>query len=83
MRPNPELDFVKYLELDELLKVCDLISLHCPLTEQTYHMINRSSISKMKSGVILVNTSRGALISTEELIGAIRAHKLGGVGLDV
>lgn len=83
MRPNPELDFVRYLELDELLKVCDLISLHCPLTEQTYHMINRSSISKMKSGVILVNTSRGALISTEELIGGIRAHKLGGVGLDV
>ena len=46
MRPNPELDFVKYLELDELLKVCDLISLHCPLTEQRYNRINRSSLSK-------------------------------------
>lgn len=53
---NPELDFVEYVELDKLLNDSDLISLHCPLTEESYHMINKSSIAKMKDGVILVNT---------------------------
>ncbi len=81
--PNSSLSFVKYIPLDELLSCSDLISLHCPLTEETYHMIDTNAIEKLKPGVILVNTSRGALISTEELIRGIRAHKLGGVGLDV
>lgn len=80
---NPELDFVTYVELDELLKTSDLISLHCPLTTGTYHMINKASISLMKDGVILVNTSRGGLVDTDDLIEGIRDHKFFGVGLDV
>lgn len=80
---NPELDFVEYVSLDKLFRESDLISLHCPLTDETYHMIDIDAIEKMKDGVILVNTSRGALISTEELIKGIRLHKFSGVGLDV
>ena len=80
---NPSLGFVKYVSLDELLEKSDLISLHCPLTEETYHMIDLSAIEKMKDGVLLVNTSRGALISTEDLIRGIRKRKFSGVGLDV
>lgn len=81
--PNNSLDFVKYTTLDELLKQSDLISLHCPLTDETYHLIDSKAIEIMKNGVILVNTSRGALISTDDLIKGIRQHKFGGVGLDV
>lgn len=80
---NPELDFVNYVPFEELLKKSDLISLHCPLTEETYHMIDLEAIEKMKNGVLLVNTSRGALISTEDLIRGIRKRKFSGVGLDV
>ena len=80
---NPELDFLRYVSLDELFRESDLISLHCPLTEETYHIIDLPAIEKMKDGVILVNTSRGALISTEDLIRGIRLHKFAGVGLDV
>ena len=65
------------------LSTSDLISLHCPLTEETHHLINEDSISKMKDGVILVNTSRGGLIKTEDLIAGIRDHKFFAVGLDV
>ncbi|MBQ9913096.1 MAG: 2-hydroxyacid dehydrogenase [Clostridia bacterium] len=77
------LDFAEYVSIDELLRESDLISLHCPLTEETYHIIDLEAIKKMKDGVILVNTSRGALISTEDLIKGIRKHKFAGVGLDV
>lgn len=80
---NPSLDFVKYVGLEQLLRQSDLISLHCPLTSDTYHMIDLAAIEKMKDGVILVNTSRGALISTNDLIKGIRQHKFSGVGLDV
>lgn len=81
---NPSLkDFVEYVSLDELLAQSDLISLHCPLMDSTYHMINIENIKKMKDGVILVNTSRGALVNTEELIEGIRLNKFLGVGLDV
>ena len=81
---NPALaDFVEYVSLDELLAQSDLISLHCPLMDSTYHMINLESIKKMKDGVILVNTSRGALVDTDELIQGIRMNKFLGVGLDV
>lgn len=81
--PNKSLDFLEYVSLDELLASSDLISLHCPLTEETKHLINASTISKMKDGVILVNTSRGGLIKTEDLIAGIRDHKFFAVGLDV
>ena len=81
---NPALkDFVTYVSLDELLAESDLISLHCPLMDSTYHLINIDTIKKMKDGVILVNTSRGALVKTEDLIEGIRMHKFAGVGLDV
>lgn len=80
---NKELDFAKYVSLDELFEKSDLISLHCPLTKETYHLIDIKAIEKMKDSVILVNTSRGALISTQDLIKGIRQHKFAGVGLDV
>lgn len=81
---NPSLkDIVTYVSLDELLAQSDLVTLHCPLTDHTYHLINRETIQKMKDGVILVNTSRGALVKTEDLIEGIRARKFFGVGLDV
>ena len=81
--PNKELDFLEYVSLDELFRRSDLISLHCPLTEETHHLINEESIAKMKDGVILVNTSRGGLIRTDDLIAGTRDHKFFAVGLDV
>lgn len=82
--PNETLkNFVTYVSLEELLSQSDLISLHCPLMDNTYHMISIDTIKKMKDGVILVNTSRGALVKTEDLIEGIRMHKFAGVGLDV
>lgn len=81
---NPSLaDFVEYVPLDQLLSDSDVISLHCPLMDDTYHLINLDTIKKMKDGVILVNTSRGALVKTNDLIEGIRMHKFAGVGLDV
>lgn len=81
---NPSIkEFTTYVTLDELLAKSDLISLHCPLMDSTYHMINRESIKKMKDGVILVNTSRGGLVKTDDLIEGIRARKFFAVGLDV
>ena len=81
---NPDLkDFVEYVSLYELLAQSDLISLHCPLLDSTSHMINLENIKKMKDGVILVNTSRGALVDTNELIEGIRMKKFLGIGLDV
>ncbi len=76
-------DFVEYVSLDQLLSDSDVISLHCPLMDSTYHIINIDTIRKMKDGVILVNTSRGALVKTDDLIEGIRMHKFAGVGLDV
>lgn len=81
--PNQELDFVKYVDMDTLLSESDVISLHCPLFEDTYHIIDLKAIEKMKDNVILINTSRGALVSTDDLIKGIRMHKFAGVGLDV
>ena len=83
MYPNKSLDFVEYVDFEHLLAEADLISLHCPLTEDNYHMINEDTIGKMKDGVMLVNTSRGALIKTEDLIQGIRDGKFFAVGLDV
>lgn len=76
-------DFVEYVSLEKLLSDSDVISLHCPLMDSTYHMINIDTIRQMKDGVILVNTSRGALVKTDDLIEGIRLHKFAGVGLDV
>lgn len=76
-------DIVTYVPLDRLLSDSDVISLHCPLLDSTYHLINIETIQKMKDGVVLVNTSRGALVKTNDLIEGIRMHKFAGVGLDV
>lgn len=80
--PNHTLD-VEYVSLDELLRQSDFISLHCPLTQQTQYLIDRDAIEKMKEGVYLVNTSRGALIDTEAVIDGLISRKIGGLGLDV
>ncbi len=76
-------DTVRYTELDELFEKSDIISLHCPLTEETYHIINRDSLEKCKKGVVLVNTSRGALVDAEALLDAIKTKKVGAACLDV
>ncbi len=80
--PNNKLE-VDYVELPELFEKSDMISLHCPLTSGTKHVINKNSIEMMKDGVYLVNTSRGGLIDTDALIDGLIQGKFGGVGLDV
>jgi len=74
---------VEYVSLDELYKRSDVISLHCPLTPETDHMLNAASIAKMKPGVMLINTGRGRLIQTEDLIDALKSGLVGSAGLDV
>ena len=72
-----------YVSLEELLAKSDIISLHCPLTEQTRHLINRDTIAQMKDGVYLLNTSRGMLVESESLLDALKSGKIAGAGLDV
>lgn len=79
----PNIDGVEYVDMETLLKRSDLISLHCPLTPSTRHIINAKSIDKMKKGVFIVNTSRGALIDSEALLYGLLNEKLGGACLDV
>ena len=74
---------IDYVELDELFSRSDIISFHYPLTEETYHMIDSKSIDKLKKGVVIVNTSRGALIDAEALLEGIKARKIGAACLDV
>lgn len=74
---------IHYVSFEELCKVSDIISLHCPLTNESKHMINRESIGLMKDGVYIINTSRGALIDTEALVEGLKEGKIGGAGLDV
>ncbi len=81
--PNPTQGFLEYVSLEELFSRSDVISLHCPLTNATYHLINSFSLKMMKEKVFILNTSRGALIDTEALIEGIKSGKVGGAGLDV
>lgn len=74
---------VRYTTLDELFEKSDIISLHCPLTEETYHIIDENSLKKCKRGVVLLNTSRGALVDAEALLAGIKARKVGAACLDV
>lgn len=74
---------VDYLPLVKLLPQCDIISLHCPLNEQTKHIINAQTLGMMKDGAMLINTSRGALIDTRAAIEALKTGKLGYLGIDV
>lgn len=74
---------INYVPLEELCQKADIISLHCPLSESTKHIIGSNTLSYMKNGVYIINTSRGALIDTEALIEAIKDEKVGGAALDV
>lgn len=74
---------VRYVALDELFRESDIISLHCPLTDDTYHIIDENSLGKCKNGVIVINTSRGALVDAEALLEAIKSRHVGGACLDV
>ena len=74
---------VRYVELDELLRESDIISLHCPLTEETHHIIDRRALEQCRRGVVLINTSRGALVDAEALLEGIKARRVGAACLDV
>ena len=80
--PDPE-SGLSYVSLEELFSRSDILSLHCPLTEETNHLINADTIRLMKEGVVIVNTSRGALVNTEDLIVGIKSGKVGAAALDV
>ena len=74
---------IAYVSLEELFRESDIISLHCPLTDETYHLIGRGTIAQMKKGVVIVNTSRGALVDAEALVEGVKARKIGAACLDV
>ncbi len=80
---NKNNPYAEYIELDELFKRSDIISLHCPLNPSTHHLINEASIFQMKENVFIVNTSRGALINSEDLLDGLLNEKIGGACLDV
>ena len=77
---NPDFE---YVSLDDLFKMSDIVSLHCPLTPETKYIINADNLAKMKPESLLINTSRGALVDTHSLINALRSSIIGGAGLDV
>lgn len=84
----PDMEFAKihefqFVDLDELYRKSDIISLHCPLLPESVHMINKNAFAKMKNGVIIINTSRGGLIHSHDLIDALKSRKVGGAALDV
>lgn len=83
--PNREFadKYAEYVSLEDLLKQSDIISLHCPLTPQTHHLIDDRAISLMKTGVMLVNTSRGGLIDTKAVINGLKTKQIGHLALDV
>ena len=81
--PKADGDGIRYVSLDELLEHSDYITLHCPLNEQTKHMINKDTIAKMKPSAIIINTGRGALINEADLCEALAAQRIAGAGLDV
>jgi D-lactate dehydrogenase len=72
-----------YVPLEELLAQSDVVTLHCPLTPETFHVINSASLKKLKPGAMLINTSRGALVETQAVIDALKKGRLGALGLDV
>lgn len=75
--------FIRFTTLDELLQTSDIVSLHCPLTEQTHHLIDRTRIARMKKGAILINTSRGQVVDSQALAEALDSGYLAGAGIDV
>ena len=81
--PKSDGDGIRYVSLDELLENSDYITLHCPLNDQTKHMINKETIAKMKPSAVIVNTGRGPLINEADLCEALAAKRIAGAGLDV
>lgn len=84
--PAPNLDngdTIRYVGLDELFENSNIISLHCPLTDDTYHIINEASLAKCRDGVVILNTSRGSLVDAEALLAGIKSRKVGAACLDV
>jgi D-lactate dehydrogenase len=83
--PDPQFaEYIgKYVSFEELIVSSDIISLHCPLTPETYHLINETTINQMKPGVMLVNTSRGGLIDTKAVIKGLKSHQIGYLAIDV
>lgn len=82
---SPELEALggKYVQLPELFAKSDIISLHCPLTPETYHLVNEEAIAQMKPGMMLINTSRGGLINTQAVIDGLKSGQIGYLGVDV
>jgi D-lactate dehydrogenase len=80
--PNPEVR-ARYVSLPELLEAADIVSLHCPLTPETYHLIGADAVAQMKPGTMLINTSRGALVDTRAVIAGLKSGRIGALGLDV
>lgn len=74
---------VEYLELDELWPAADVLSLHTPLTPDTHHLVDAEALEKMKDGVMIINTSRGAIVDTEAVVEGLKSQKVGSLGLDV
>lgn len=85
VRPNPQCEALgmRYLSIDELFRQSDIISLHCPLTPETRYLINEQTIATMRDGVMLINTSRGAVVNTLAVISGLKSGKIGSLGLDV
>lgn len=83
--PNAECEAmgVKNVDLNELFQESDIVTLHCPLTKDSYHLIDAAALSQMKDGVTLLNTSRGALIDTQAVVNGLKTGKVGYLGLDV
>jgi D-lactate dehydrogenase len=83
--PSPEFEALgaRYAKPNEIGSSADIISLHCPLTPETYHIVNETSLARAKRGALLVNTSRGGLVDTEAVIEALKSGQLGGLALDV
>jgi D-lactate dehydrogenase len=84
VQPNPACEKIgaKYVELPKLFANSDVITLHCPLTPQTHHLIDEAAIAQMKAGVMLINTSRGALLDTNAAIHGLKSQKIGALALD-
>jgi D-lactate dehydrogenase len=83
--PNPQAEALgaQYLPLEQLVSGSDIVTLHCPLTPQTYHLVNESLLEKVKPGLMLINTSRGALLDTPAVIEALKSEKIASLGMDV
>ncbi|MGF1698834.1 2-hydroxyacid dehydrogenase [Photobacterium makurazakiensis] len=74
---------VQYTTLDEIYQQADVITLHCPMTQENYHMLNAESFAKMRDGVMIINTSRGELLNSKDAIEALKSSKIGSLGIDV